>query len=272
MQAKSKYLSVKIVAFAAFFLILALSIYTLSVHLMLTRQPNASQQIIAEHDEYIQGYEKKAHENPSEPLAYYELGLAYKKAHDDSWCDPNNKYKQLAIAAFQKAIELDPEYGPAFFELGEFCSRDSQYRDKGVQLLQKAVSLMPENADVNHHLGLAYGFYTYDQVFLPSYGEYMSQKELAESKGEDTWELQQKREQELAEMYSENIYVQKAIEIHHKTLSIDPNYINAHEALIKWYAKINKPENAAEHFEALQKCGEKGRMRAEKFQHMIANE
>lgn len=60
-----------------------------------------------------------------------------------------------AKAAYDKALELKPDFGPALFNCGKMLMGQKKY-EVAVDILNRAVVVMPDSADVNHFLGEAY--------------------------------------------------------------------------------------------------------------------
>jgi Flp pilus assembly protein TadD len=62
---------------------------------------------------------------------------------------------EAAIAQFQKALELDPQYGLAHMNLGVALFEKGQF-DEAMVHFQKAVELFPSSASAREDLGIAY--------------------------------------------------------------------------------------------------------------------
>ena len=59
-----------------------------------------------------------------------------------------------AIAAFRKAIELDPKYGRAYANLGSALAQSGDY-DQAVTVFEQALTLEPNSIGAHMNLGLA---------------------------------------------------------------------------------------------------------------------
>ena len=60
-----------------------------------------------------------------------------------------------AIAAFQKSIELKPEFTFSLYELGYVYMKQGRF-EEAIQPLQKLISVEPKHVYGNHALGMAY--------------------------------------------------------------------------------------------------------------------
>jgi tetratricopeptide (TPR) repeat protein len=96
-------------------------------------------QLAAAGKEYIEGQLA----NAERPEAQTNLGNFYAAQGE----------RQLAIDAYQTAIELAPYYLPAYVNLADFYRRLGR-EDDALELLQRAVAVNPEEAYAHHALGL----------------------------------------------------------------------------------------------------------------------
>lgn len=78
-----------------------------------------------------------------EAKPHYERGLAYNDDYDN------------AIPEFEKAIRLKPDYGDAYFTLGQALYKRGSY-EQAIRKFDKAVQFGPENAEALVGRGLAY--------------------------------------------------------------------------------------------------------------------
>jgi tetratricopeptide (TPR) repeat protein len=82
------------------------------------------------------------------------------KQHHVLYMSLSNAYEQQgkfdeAIAAFQKSIELKPEFAFSLYGLGYAYIKQGRYED-AIQPLQKLISVEPKAVNGNHALGMAY--------------------------------------------------------------------------------------------------------------------
>ncbi len=79
------------------------------------------------------------------PQVLFELGKTYYQT--GQWAD--------AIAAYQKAIVLDPTHQSAYVNLGDAYYQQQQL-DLAIEAYQQAIKLAPDDADVAYNLGATY--------------------------------------------------------------------------------------------------------------------
>ena len=148
---------------------------------------------------------------------YYDTGLDFlgKKMYDE------------AIAAYQKAIEIDPQYATAYNDLGVTYYNKKMY-DEAIAAYEKAIEINPQYPKAYNNLGLVY-----------YYGKKMYDEAIA------AYEKAIERYPEYAIAYS-NLglaYRKKgmndeAIGAYEKAVGIDPQYTSAHNGLgIAYYNK-----------------------------------
>jgi tetratricopeptide (TPR) repeat protein len=95
-------------------------------------------------DETVECYQKVLKQKKHHVL-YLSLGNAYEQ---------QGKFDE-AIAAFQKSLELKPEFAFSLYELGYVYIKQGRY-EEAVQPLQKLISIEPKHALANHALGMSY--------------------------------------------------------------------------------------------------------------------
>ena len=78
-------------------------------------------------------------------VLYMSLGDAYQH---------QGKFDE-AIAAYQKSIELKPEFAFSLYGLGYCLIKQGRY-EEAIQPLQKLISVEPKSINGNHALGMAY--------------------------------------------------------------------------------------------------------------------
>ena len=79
------------------------------------------------------------------PNTANNIGLVYSKLHDD----------QAAIRYHEKAIELDPRFGHAYYSMGRICYRLGDYF-RSSESFSKAIELKYNVKSSSYNLGLAY--------------------------------------------------------------------------------------------------------------------
>jgi superkiller protein 3 len=65
------------------------------------------------------------------------------------------RYVQDAVAAFERALQIDPKYGPAYDELGWTYYNTQDYR-QAAEVLEKAIEVDPKSWSAYGHLGTTY--------------------------------------------------------------------------------------------------------------------
>ena len=87
--------------------------------------------------------------HPENPLAHYYYALALGK-------QPDNANATAIESELKKAIELDPQRGGAYLELGILYSQRKDYPE-AISAFQKAIELSPLPAEAHYRLGQVYG-------------------------------------------------------------------------------------------------------------------
>lgn len=98
-------------------------------------------------DKAIRRYHQQAKLQPSAKIQT-DLGNLYKKKRE--W--------QAAAACYQKAIELDPQYAPAYLNLAKVFVQKGKL-EKAADYLYRALSLNPELAPAKNHFSLGNTFF-----------------------------------------------------------------------------------------------------------------
>jgi tetratricopeptide (TPR) repeat protein len=96
-----------------------------------------------EYDQAIKCYEKVIKLEPRSAAAYNLLGMAYRMKFAQLR-DPQMQAQE--IAAFQKAVELDPNYWVALFNLGATYYFSGE-KAKAAPLFKKALALHPDHPE-----------------------------------------------------------------------------------------------------------------------------
>ena len=95
------------------------------------------------YDEAIVNYEKAIKLEPRAAAAYNMLGMAYRFKYNQLGVP---ELRQKEMAAFQKAIEIDPKNWVAMINLGTDYYTDGQ-KDKAAALFKKALELKPDHPE-----------------------------------------------------------------------------------------------------------------------------
>ena len=120
---------------------------------------------LGDYEQAISDYTKAIGFDPDYVLAYQNRGLAYadQGKYDLAISDytrAGNVYHELgdygqAIANYTKAIELDPNYAPAYDNRGLVYADQGKY-DLAISDFTKAIELKPDYAEVYYYRGKAY--------------------------------------------------------------------------------------------------------------------
>ena len=95
------------------------------------------------YDQAIATFKKALKEEPKSAALYNLLGMAYRFKYNQV---RNQKLKQQEIAAFKKAIEIDPNYWVALINLGATYYHQGD-KAKATPLFQKALELNPDHPE-----------------------------------------------------------------------------------------------------------------------------
>lgn len=96
-----------------------------------------------EFDLAIQSYEKAINLEPKSAAAYNLLGMAYRFKYNQLG---NPDFKQKEIAAFQKAVDIDPRYWGAMINLGATYYYMGE-KAKAAALFKQALAVNPNNPE-----------------------------------------------------------------------------------------------------------------------------
>ncbi|MCZ7667845.1 MAG: tetratricopeptide repeat protein [Chloroflexi bacterium] len=136
------------------------------------------------------------------PLPHNGLGIVYRK---------NGRY-QDAIAAYHKAIELDPNDATAYNNLGNVYSENSRYQD-AINAYHKAIESRPHYAAPHNGLGIVYRKNGRYQDAIAAY-----HKAIELDPNDAT------AYNNLGNVYRANGRYQDAIAAYHKAIELDPHY------------------------------------------------
>ena len=95
------------------------------------------------YDEAIASYEKAIKLEPRAATAYNMMGMAYRFKYNQLGAP---EFRQKEMAAFQKAVEIDPKNWVAMINLGTDYYADGQ-KDKAAALFKKALELNPDHPE-----------------------------------------------------------------------------------------------------------------------------
>ena len=178
-------------------------------------------------DEAIKTIENLIIDNSDESILYNLLG-ACKAAQDDI---------QGALISYNKAIEINPSYFDAYFNLGNTYQQLNQL-DKSIDSYKKSINLNPKSPEAYNNLGNIY-----HQLSMTD--EAMIQFQNAVKYGPN-----------LAEAHFNFAFIlnfkgrkKDSIEHYEKCIELDPNSIFAHNDLGKIFQEAGKYNLAANYFE-----------------------
>lgn len=83
--------------------------------------------------------------NPRHPYPHFYLGVVYTE----------NSQFDLAIVAFQRAIDLEPYFPEAYYNLGTIHLERRELKE-AIELLEKAIELRPDHVPTYNNLGKAH--------------------------------------------------------------------------------------------------------------------
>ena len=95
------------------------------------------------YDEAIASYEKAVKLQPRAAAAYNMIGMAYRFKYNQLGVP---EFRQKEMAAFQKAVEIDPKNWVAMINLATDYSADGQ-QAKAAPLFKKALELNPNHPE-----------------------------------------------------------------------------------------------------------------------------
>lgn len=126
------------------------------------------------YEKAIEYYRSAIQAGPQLDFLYIALGknhraLGFQKRLFGKW-EEAQPYFEQAVAAFEKAIELNPKSPVSYDEIGwtygYYMAQDRQMMQKGIDYLEEALSKDPEYALAYRHLGQIYyyGMHNYEEA------------------------------------------------------------------------------------------------------------
>ncbi|MBE9066530.1 tetratricopeptide repeat protein [Leptolyngbya cf. ectocarpi LEGE 11479] len=188
------------------------------------------------------GLAYQAQERYDEAIASYQKAIALDPDYATAYNNLGTTYSELkqyddAIASYQKAIALDPDYAKAYSNLGTTYSDLKQY-DDAIASYQKAITLDPDDATAYNNLGNTYSdLKQYDDA-IASY-----QKAIALDPDYAT------AYNNLGNTYDDLKQYDEAIASYQKAIEIDPEYDYAHDRLGWVYLLYDQLDKAQQSFE-----------------------
>lgn len=167
-------------------------------------------------------------ERKSDAHRYYKEGV--KKSREGKW--------DLAIAYFEKALEIDPDYFLVYTELG-ICYAKKALFDRAISLLQKATQKDPENVVAHYNLG---AIYEGKGMWSQAIQEYMKVVSL------DPNNVEVRRR--LAMCFMEVGQNAAAIDQLNIAVTLDPNYKEARVLLGRLYSETGEMPFTPVYYEA----------------------
>jgi tetratricopeptide (TPR) repeat protein len=161
-------------------------------------------------------------EKSKEAEAYFILGTGYGQ---------KGKYEK-AIEAFNKAIELKPDFAKAYNNQGNVYDNKGEY-DKAIEAYNRAIELNPDYANVYNNLGIAYKDKgEYDKA-IESYNKSI---ELSPDYAEAY--------NNLGIVYSDKGEYDKAIKAYNEAIKLEPDFAKVYNNLANVYANKDEWDNA----------------------------
>ncbi|HJW83754.1 MAG TPA: tetratricopeptide repeat protein [Anaerolineae bacterium] len=98
-----------------------------------------------------EAYREALQYDPSVPYLWVALGRNYRVLG----LLADARYVKDAVAAFERALQIDPKYGPAYDELGWTYYNTQDYR-QAAEVLEQAIEVDPKSWSAYGHLGTTY--------------------------------------------------------------------------------------------------------------------
>ncbi len=98
-----------------------------------------------EYDKAMEAGLKATQALPNDPACWYNLGQAYAY-------NPSEKYFNEAVQAYERTLQMAPQWGGAHFELGRVYERLNR-KEEAVARYRDAVRLQPTNGRYRYQLG-----------------------------------------------------------------------------------------------------------------------
>jgi tetratricopeptide (TPR) repeat protein len=217
---------------------------------------------VGEYGKAIDEFKKVREINPWNVHSYFNAGVAYDKGF---------KRVDLAIVEYQKAVERDPKYVPARFNLIS-CYRSIKNSNAALALAQKTLEIAPNDPNLHYMIGEimfrdlnrgeeALREYKKALELNPNYAQaYIQVGNYYDKLGKYPFALDQYRKAISINPKSAEAYVQMGIcyenmgkytlslDQQRKAITIDPNNVLAHVHMGYCYEMLNKYELALDQY------------------------
>ncbi|MEO0136971.1 MAG: tetratricopeptide repeat protein [candidate division WOR-3 bacterium] len=144
-------------------------------------------------------------------------------------------YKK-ALHYFKKAVEKNPLYADAYFQIG-YCSNELGYYSEAIEAYKQVIKIRPDDADAHYSLGLTYGDLGYYSESIEAY------KQAIRIRPDDA-----DVHYNLGVIYGELGRYSEAIEAFKQAIRIKPDDVDAHYNLGLTYGKLGRYSEAIEAF------------------------
>lgn len=227
----------------------------------------------AEFEQAEEAYDQAVEFDPDYAWSYHNLGLIYSEPdpetgepdydvalglfqqaierHEDdrgsaqSWNKLGDTYRALnrfkeSIAAYERAIELDPQYAPSWNDLGDVY-RTLDRLEEATQAYQHAIESNPNYAWPYHNLGLIYEEREQHKL-AATYFQQAIERHTADPDRARAWNC-------LGDTYQALRQQGEALEAYQQSIRLDPAFVPPLNSLGQIYHAQNRPEEAIAIFE-----------------------
>ena len=110
-------------------------------------------------EEYVRGVRCEEDLRPAKALEYYLRAISFQRDHAPSHNNIGVIRQQwgeleAAAAAYEKAVEANPQFGLAWFNLGN-CLREDNRLEKAIECYRRALRLLPADDETRLNLATA---------------------------------------------------------------------------------------------------------------------